>query len=327
MSKLTTLLMSLVILTLISATGFLAVEVSKLNDLYYSHISSEQQRQADSAQISQSIQQLHQNAVNNELRLKDLSASMTLIAKERQDAPGQDYMPAPEYAVKASIYQIKQDKSNQMSVIGNKNELKAWKERNEVFLDYVMKKSMLLDYDKQSQNVFVDDIVAGSVFYQMGLRKGDRILTVNGKRLLKGADIRDELTNSHDMNLSISRNNKKVLVAIAYRDMPLTAKNEVVLDISKEQFDTVLASIVENIKTAPALSDGDILGVKLLAIDARNLFSVMRFQPQDIITRVNGDKVSQNRLLSALKSADDPFEIDYIRGDQANKILIKFIKK
>ncbi|MBF0104127.1 MAG: hypothetical protein HQM16_02260 [Deltaproteobacteria bacterium] len=330
----TTLFIS-VIFVLMVAVGFLAMRVSELGSLYEAHVHAKPAgTMVDAEELFGGLTALEKEIKAQKEVLSGLSVSLTNLSDRMNDktANGAGFMRAPEYSVTAPIYFVKEAGSALISVTGDKSRLTQWIENNEIFLEHVMKKSMPLEYDRRTGGVVVEGLVSDSVFYQMGIRDGDKILTVNGRRMAKGMDLRNELVNQKPARIAIIRDHKRMQIEITYKDkiddlfnkMNKKENNEIVLDITKEQFNEVLDQQMSKIKTEPALVNGETPGVKILGIDEVSVFSLMEFKAYDIITKIDGAPVSDSKLASVLENADDPIEIDFVRENQSDKVLVRF---
>ncbi len=66
-------------------------------------------------------------------------------------------------------------------------------------------------------NIFVKDVLKGSVFYRAGIRKNDIINSINGKKISSFVDLMNMSENISDLdsikiNININRNHKNITV-------------------------------------------------------------------------------------------------------------------
>lgn len=332
MSKNVTILVFVFCLTVMGAVGFLGFQITRLNTLYLMS------------------QNLHQNAGTSESLLKDqlegfskelqaqkdslsgLSVDLLTISKQVNEIAKQDFMPAPEMALTQQIYKIETASAENMEVIGNKVGLSDWRNRNDLFLDSITKKSLVLDFDRARGSVVVQDVAKDSIFGQMGILMGDHIVSIDGVPMTKGAIIREKLLDGKDRRVIVLRGNKKMVMNLTYQEVtipdvnPIKSDDQVELSISKAQFDANLPKLLATVKMVPVMKEGQVVGTKISDFAPEDVFSLMNLKDQDVITRVNGDLMTNNKLSSALKSAGQLIKIEYLRDDKPGQVSVVFSK-
>lgn len=321
MSRNMTMLFVLLIVIMMGAIGFLAMQVSDLNDLYYATKNTEQSDALSSEEIAKKLASFKNSLNTQQETMVEFSSSLTQVKKDLKGLTAKQYMPAPEYVPPRPVFKTEGSTDNKITVVGDKSRFNRWLSDNEIFLDYVVKKSLPLEYDRSRRQVVIQNMIPNSLFYQMGFRKGDGLLSINGKLLNRGPDIRQELIELKKKQIVIMRGKKRMTIDVSF-ESGLT--DEVSLNITKKQFDAAVAKFVSSLKLAPALKDGDILGVKIIDIANSPVFTLMKFQSQDILTKVNGDTVNENKLVSSFQTATDPIEIDYLRDDKPGRVVVLF---
>lgn len=323
MSKTMMSLFLLLILIMMGAIGFLGFEVSRVKDLYYASRNVQQKEALDAAQVQEAIARFEEALKKHQDMLKEFSAELTKVSKDVRDLASREYMPAPEYSVDDTLFRIEKIEGGRIEAVGDRQALQKWMERNALFLEKMLLKSLPLDYDRGRRQVVVQDVIPRSLFAQMGLEKGDGIVSINGSVINQGPRIRELLVAPVAKQVVISRGGKRYTLDVSYKDS-LTPKSQVSLNITKKQFDEALPGLLDSLKVEPARNNGDIVGVTLVELEPSNVFALMKFQPDDVITGVNGRPITDEKLVAAFQSAQTPLEIDFIRNEVPGKVLVKF---
>lgn len=323
MSRNMTILFVFLIVIMMGAIGFMGVQLSELRDLYYATKNTEQKEILDADQVSKTIAGFKKELKTQRETLLEFSSNLTQVKKDLKGLTAKKYMPAPEYTLSLPVFKTEMTADNTVHIVGDKTRFNRWVSNNEIFLEYVIKKSLPLEYDRSRRQVVINGIIPDSLFYQMGLRNGDGLLSINGRVLNRGPDIRLALMELKDKKILIYRDGKRMTLDVSFEN---GLSDEVSLNITKKQFDEAMPKFVASLKLAPALKDGDILGVKIIDIAGSPVFTLMKFQSEDIITKVNGGGVSESQLVAAFQSATDPIEIDFLRGDKLSKVVVLFRK-
>ena len=310
---------------MMGAIGFLGMQMSELNNLYYATQTNKQNYALDADQVTDKIAVLEKKISEQEKTIATLNKNMNETVTNFASLSTSKFIPSPQHSVDSSYFNTKTMGKNAIEVVGSKEKINSWIERNEIYFDYMLKKSLPLEYDRASRRVAVSNIIPGSIFHKMGLRDGDKILNINGQVFNRGADLRAKLINFKNKNLAILRDGKRMNFSIKYKDQ---IENEVNFSFSKAKFNETLSELTSLIKTVPAEKDGKVFGVKILGIEENkgNLFSQMEIQPTDIITRINGTEVTDQQIITALETAGNSLKIDYLRGNKPDHVIVSFKK-
>ncbi len=107
------------------------------------------------------------------------------------------------------------------------------------------------------------------------------------------------------------RSRGKVRVTAAYRNKLISQ------DLSK---------VLMQATAIPAIDNGEVVGFKLLQIDADSIYAKAGFLDHDVITSINGQALnsaaSAVRLLQSLRGESD-IEVEYLRGGVKQKISMR----
>ncbi|OVE81969.1 hypothetical protein BVY03_01585 [bacterium K02(2017)] len=332
MSKLLNVVFFFFLMLLMGGTGFMALELTQLKDLYHTHVLREQKLRLDKHQLLKSIAQLKVELEDQQQAIAGLSGNILKVTYqvENQKPVVLDHlMVAPEFAVNDQVFIQKANGNSVLKVTGDKTLLNKWAERNELFFEHVIKKTMPLVFDKRTGSVVVENIVARSVFHQMGLRKGDKILRVNGRRMTRGVELRSELLKQRNTQILVLRDRKRIRIDVDYKlallDKPKTL-NEIILKLSKENFNQEVLDQLMSVESVALTQESNSNGVKIGELNDNNILSKMNFKPYDVITKVSGQTVDKAKIVSAFTSNHGPLEIDYLRKNQTHKVLVKFLE-
>lgn len=307
------------IVVLIVGMGFLGYLYSDLNRRYYALQNGTENQ--GGAGIQKDLERVQLDLKDYAEALAALSENVDSMDQEIADLSDKKFLSAPQYKVTRTLFTGAEIEGAKLAVVGDKKGIVRWIGENEIYLDYVLKKSFPLDYDKVRRAVHVTDVVADSLFYQMGFRKDDRILSINGQILNKGFELRRELLDLKNKNIVLLRGTQRVNLDVSYVDK---AVSEVNIEMTKNEFDDKVTDVLATLQLEPVTKDGQSIGLKIIGVDSDGVFSRMKFQPEDIITRINGDVVTGDHLETALKNSDDYLELEYIRNDKPDAIQVNF---
>lgn len=320
MSKTVSILYLFLILLMMGAIGFLGMQVSKLNDLYYAVQNGEQNERIDADTVAKQIKDMKSQIKLQDEAIQEFSAAVTQTNLQVKALGQKRYMPALSVAVPYSLFKL-EETGQTVQATGDKRRIEHWQKQNEPFLEYLIKKSLPLEYSRSLRSVVVQDMVPHSVFYQMGLRPGDALLTVGGQKMTNGSKIRETLLNEKPKSIVVSRDNKRKVIQLKYED---AIHKEITLDLSKDQYNETLPDLLDSVSVAPAVDNGDVLGVQILELQPESILSQMNLKNQDIITKIGGQSVDGKELMSQLKATSGPIQIDILRAGQPDTINVTF---
>lgn len=309
----------MLIVVLIAGMGFLGYLYSDLNRRYHGLQNGTESQGGGGFQ--EDLEQVKLDLKDYAQALAALSESVDSMDQEIANLSDQKFLSAPQYKVTRALFTSAEVEGTKLAVVGDKKGIMRWIGDNEIYLDYVLKKSFSLDYDKVRRAVQVTDVVPDSFFYQMGFRKDDRILSINGKILTKGFELRRELLDIANKNIALLRGAQRVNLDVSYVDKVVS---EVTVEMTKNEFDDKVTDVLATLQLESVTKDGQNVGLKIVGVDSDGVFSQMKFQPEDIITRVNGQTVTGDRLETALKTSDDYLELEYIRNDKPDTVQVNF---
>lgn len=320
MSKFVSALYLVLILMLMSAVGFLGMQVSQLNEKLANSQHRSQKFKINSDQIGKELESIKKDISRQKEVLKEFSAEVTQLSLDIKTVASKEYMSPLSLSVAYPLFSVEADAAtSKIQSIGYVKRLDHWYSLNEPFMDYIVKKSLPLEFDRTTQNVVVQDTIEGSFFHQMGFRKGDGIVTINGKRLLKGPDIRTELMLRKPTQVQILRDGKRFTLDVNYE---VDSSTDVALNLSKSQYSEHIEKLQHLIETEPVVADGQMVGVKIVDLQPESILNSMKLKKEDVITRVNGKPVGSQDLVSTFKTVSDVLQIDVLRDNQKDSVFV-----
>ncbi len=312
--------MSLLVIMML-AIGFLAIQVSELDNQYFSELAKKQNSPTSDGFVANKIQNLEKSVVEQSQTIKELKNQLAVLSTTNNKTTNSQYMPAPEYALNEAAFTTTEQVGNSINTIGYPNKISAWQERNELFLEHVMKKAIPFEYNRSKKAIHVLDVVANSVFHQMGLQKDDNILRVDGKPYFRGMELRHKLLEPKNKKISLLRDGKRMTINVSFSKTD--PNNSILLKLTQEEFESNIDSLMTDLDTTPVFDQASNQGVKLLNINPESLFSLMRLKSQDVITEINGEPVTNDNIIQKLKtSANNVLEISYMRNELNDKVSV-----
>lgn len=215
------LVLFLVVVLVISI--FLVIEVTRLKR-DYDLLALE--KQAQSLELQQMVRNV--DVLKTDLNLfsgdlKDLASYMTEVStdlpNELRDEFKKLFMRSPSLAVKTPSFHLQDVGAGVVKVTGMRQQIQDWMKENEFFLDQIVKKSLVLGWDAVRAHVLVTDVVAGSMFDQLGIKKGDVLLTIHGKTMTRGDDIRTSLMDLRPKKVTLQRGEKRIVLDVSFSDV------------------------------------------------------------------------------------------------------------
>ena len=226
--------MSLLVIMML-AIGFLAIQVSELDNQYFSELAKKQNSPTSDGFVANKIQNLEKSVVEQSQTIKELKNQLAVLSTTNNKTTNSQYMPAPEYALNEAAFTTTEQVGNSINTIGYPNKISAWQERNELFLEHVMKKAIPFEYNRSKKAIHVLDVVANSVFHQMGLQKDDNILRVDGKPYFRGMELRHKLLEPKNKKISLLRDGKRMTINVSFSKTD--PNNSILLKLTQEEFE------------------------------------------------------------------------------------------
>lgn len=311
----------LIAVIIIAGIGFLGIQVSELNDLYYAQQKNKELSALDSGTLAEKLANLEQTVAAQAKLIEALSQNVSSVQSNVALISKDEFFPAPEYGLDSSYIRVENQDASKISVVGSRERLTKWAERNEFYWDYLLKKTLPLEYDRAFRRITVVDVWPNSLFDRMGLRAGDRILSVNNLVYNQGTGLRNRLAELKDKEIALQRGSQRMVISVAFKD---ELKNEVSLDLNRAEFNEKLAELTALLSPVSATVSGLLSGVRLVGqvpVEA-NIFAQMELKPSDIITKINGTAVTGEEFFTELEMAGESFNIDYIRGNTSDQVTV-----
>lgn len=214
-------MMSLLVLLFLFC-GFLSWQFTNLKSRYDNIAAERQDQEFNVANLNQEVLRFKKELAKYRDDFKELANSVstvsTTLPKNLRQEFQEEFLKNPSFAINTPSFRQTLKENGMIEVIGYKDQIKKWIEENELFLDHVVRKSLTLDWDARLKKVVVTDIIADSVFNQLGLQKGDVILTIDGQSFTRGDDIRDVLMKVTPKKIRVQRAGQFITYDVAYQD-------------------------------------------------------------------------------------------------------------
>lgn len=299
MSALKNTVLSVLIVCLCAAVGYLGVQYAALQTAWNQQQSSGQdQNQNQYATLNEEISQLKAEIDQYKTLLTTEKTQWQARLDELKTSVENDYLPRrPDVRLKKQIFTYN---PGSLTAEASVKDLIDWKQNNFLYYDSILRESLVLEYNPTYRNVVVAEIAPGSIFAQMGFKVGDRILNVNGAILNRGDELRSRLLEPTKTNVNLVRNDQKMSLAINYQypsdwiqTSSLTSEKIKVSDVN-----------VDNKKA-----------IKIVDVNSE----VPVFQKEDVIVSVDGKAVTASDFFQTFKSKDS-VSLDIIRNGTTQKI-------
>jgi S1-C subfamily serine protease len=321
MSKSQSLLVFILLVVLLAFVGFLAWQLTAFHSEYNHFISQNQGHFLDSKKIDTEISDLKQKLKEQDETIQDFASQLSALPASLKAELRREFIPHPEYTSAKPLYTAEKVNDANIKVTGNSPALKDWQKRNELFFDYVLQQSLAVDFDPTQQRFVVTDIIPDSVFWQMGLKKGDVIAGLNAKPIANSDDFKFSLMEMQPAKLDVLRDNKKIVFDIAYAEIN---PNQVSLDITQNEFKAVVPDLLKTASIAPSMKEGKVDGVKIVSVDPVNPLSLMGIQSEDVIKSVADAVVTPETFVETLKASSAPLNLKFTRAGEEKNIFVSF---
>jgi Do/DeqQ family serine protease len=177
------------------------------------------------------------------------------------------------------------------------------------------------------QGVVVSDIYPGSAADQAGLNVNDVILEVNGYEIINGPALTFRISTGRlgdKSEMTLWRNDERLTVQVPMIAAPETPDRDLVVLMGKQPLN---GATVGNLSPAFAL-ELEIFpftrGVVISAIQQNSFASGQGFRARDVITEINGVKVTATaQLQSLLKDAKGDWNINLLRNGRPAFLRLK----
>jgi S1-C subfamily serine protease len=321
MTKSQSIIVFLLLMVLLGFVGFLAWQVAILRTDYGRLTANNQGQAVNDKKISDEITTIKDKLKVQEETIKEFASQMSTLSTRLKTDLRKEFIPSPEYVSSVPMFTSQNSEDGNFKITGDLGALDAWENRNKLFLDYIIQESLVLDFDSTKQKFTVTNIIPNSVFFQMGLRKGDIISTLDKKPVINGDDLKLRLMEPVPTQVEVLRGDKKIAFAIAYA---ATNPDQAGLGVTRNEFNAALPKLLNSLEIMPAMDDGKVIGVKIVSLEATNVFSLMNFKSEDIITKVNDKTVTPMELMDKLGGDSPTLKIDFIRAGKNKNVAVSF---
>ena len=173
---------------------------------------------------------------------------------------------------------------------------------------------------KRQGGAVVSQITPGSAAEQAGLRRGDVIVSLDGRAVAGSSDLRNAiglLRVGTRVNLTVLRKGKFVMLQAVIADP--RARNQPASTVSKHLSGATLGIISDNYPLA-----GRVAGVQVLAVERGSPAWLAGLRADDVIVTVNHSSVSSmQELVTAVRRNPDSILLNIRRGNGALFVVIR----
>lgn len=323
MSKSQSILMAVLMLILTGFVGFMTWRLSSLQEQLDLLSASKLGQEVSKKDLADEIEKLKTKMASQQKDLDEFSTKIGTVSATLKKDLRREFIPHPEYASPERLFTAEKIDDTHLKVIGDLSEIAKWEEHNKLFLDFILQESLIMDFDPSRLRVVVTDIIPDSIFYQMGLRKDDAIETLGGQYVNSGDELRVRLMDPDPVLLVVNRDGTKLNFDITYA---AHNPNQIRLDLTRHEFNALQSDLFKGFTIAPALKDGKAIGVLVVSVASDNIFSLMGFKAEDVITEVDGVAVNDSNLAKVLDGESLNINICFTRGEVEKTIFVSFIQ-
>lgn len=302
--------------------AFLAWQVMRLKSEYDILVAQNQSLAIEVKSIAKNFEILNKDFAQNQKAFKEAWLSVNelseTLSKDLKTEFGNLFITNPNYAIVLPTFHQEQTAENVIQVTGYKDQLQRWMKQNEFFLDQMIKKSLVLDWDATRKKVVVQDVMDDSFFYKMGLRKGDAILNIDQIGYTRGDEIRSRLFDLEPKKVALSRGDTRLTLDVQYKDQDVLA-----LDVTQEEFLKSLPEDASVLETSP-VQTANLIGIKLDNVESVPALQKLNLQKEDVVTKIDGQPVTQENFLNSLKSLTPKSFVEFFRGEKTQTVAIEF---
>ena len=302
--------------------AFLAWQVMRLKSDYGVLVAQNQSLSIEVRSITKNLETLNKDFTQNQEAFKEVWLSMKELSqtlpKDLKTEFRNLFLTNPDYAIVLPTFHQEQVSENVIQVTGYKGQLQRWMKQNEFFLDHIVKKSLVLDWDGAQKKVVVQEVMDDSYFYKLGLRKGDFILSVDQVAYTRGDEIRSRLFDLEPKKVVLLRGETRLTLDVQYKDQDVLA-----LDVTQEEFLKSLPEDPSVLEASPVQTE-TVVGVKLNNVESVPALQKLNFQKEDVVTKIGGQAVTQENFLESLRSLTSKSSVEFFRGDKTHSVAIDF---
>lgn len=313
--------MAVLMLILTGFVGFLTWRLSSVQERLDLLSANKLGQEVDKKDLSDEVSELKTKMASQQQDLDEFSAKLGTVSVTLKKDLRREFIPHPEYASPERLFTVEKTDDTHFKVLGDLSEIAKWEEHNKLFLDFILQESLIMDFDPSRMRVVVTDIISDSVFYQMGLRKGDVIETLGGQYVSSGDELRIRLMDPDAVLLVVNRDGAKLNFDISYA---AHNPNQIRLELTRNEFNALRTDFFKGFEIASATKDGKVIGARVVSVAPDNVFSLVGFKAEDVIIDVDGMAVTDSNLSKALDGESSNINIRFTRGEVEQTISVSF---
>ncbi len=214
MSKFQNVIVGVLLFCLTGAVSYLGLQYAALQTAWEQSLQNRTAFQENSAEWSQDLSNLKESVATQQAEIDNIKNQwQSDLAKLETDLETNYLTKQPQFAVNQAIFNYNE---SALTTEANVQALAKWLADNRFYLAEILDKSLTLTYDGTGRGAIVDKVVPDSIFAQMGLKPGDRLVSFNGQPVTRAIDIKQKLLEPQNSKVVIARANQNLNLAFSY---------------------------------------------------------------------------------------------------------------
>lgn len=279
MSKFQNTIVSVLLFCLTAAVSYLGIQYAALQTAWEQSLQNRTAFQENSAEWSQDLNNLKDSVATQQTEIDNIKNQwQSDLAKLETNLANNYLTKQPQFAVNQVIYNYNE---SALTTEANAGALAKWLDDNRFYISEILEQSLTLAYDAAGRGAVVEKVLPNSIFAQMGLKPGDRLVSYNGQPVTRNTDIKQKLLEPQNAKVVIARANQNLNLAFSYVSPVKQVNNSI----------KVVETNYQNQKA-----------VKVIELDT-TVSNVLK--ANDVILSVNGQLIpSSETFYNALKTSE-----------------------
>lgn len=223
MSKIQNVIIGALLFSLTLAVGYLGVQLMALQTAWEQSLQNRTAFQENSAEWSQDINTLKDTVAEQQAQIDGMANQWQIdLAKFETQVENTYLTKTPVLTMKDVVYSYNE---SSLTTVANTQALNAWIANNHFYLDDILNQALVISYD--AKGALVEKVWPNSIFAQMGLKPGDRLVSYNGQIVNRSMDIKQKLLEPQNAKVVIARANQNLNLALSYENKDAPINNSI----------------------------------------------------------------------------------------------------
>ena len=222
MSKIQNVIVGALLFCLTGAVGYLGLQYAALQTAWEQSLQNRTAFQENSAEWSQDLANLKENVATQQTEIDHIKNQWRSdLAKLENNLENNYLTKKPKLTMAQAVFNYNE---SALTTEVNAVALTKWIDDNRFHLPEILEQSLTLTFDNAGRGALVDKVVPNSIFAQMGLKPGDRLVSFNGQPVTRAIDIKQKLLDPKNAKVMIARANQNLNLAFNYTttEQPVT---------------------------------------------------------------------------------------------------------